>query len=91
MLSVLIVDDEAYVCDGIAQNIPWSQFGIGSVLKARTGKEGLAVAEKMRPDIVISDVRHAPHERARYGFRLAVHPSENSIHFYERVLRARIL
>ena len=28
MLSILIVDDETYVCDGITQNIPWHELGI---------------------------------------------------------------
>ncbi len=28
MLSILIVDDETYVCDGIIQNIPWHELGI---------------------------------------------------------------
>ena len=60
MLSVLIVDDESYVCEGIERNIPWSRFGIGAVYQAHTGREGLALAERLRPDIVISDVR-MPH------------------------------
>ncbi|WP_102411215.1 helix-turn-helix domain-containing protein [Beduinella massiliensis] len=96
MLSVLIVDDEAYVCDGIAQNIPWSQFGIGSVLKARTGKEGLAVAEKMRPDIVISDVR-MPHMNGldMASTLLSIHPkirfifmsAYSELEYYKKALK----
>ena len=60
MLSVLIVDDEAYVCDGIENNIPWDEFGIGNIHQAHTGREGLAIAEHLKPDIIISDVR-MPH------------------------------
>lgn len=60
MLSVLIVDDETYVCEGIAQNIPWNEFGIQTIHQAHTGREGLAMAVQLRPDIIISDVR-MPH------------------------------
>lgn len=57
MLKLLIVDDEAYVRDGIEKNLAFSELGIGAVWKAATGREGLAIAEERRPDIIISDVR----------------------------------
>lgn len=60
MLSILIVDDETYVCDGITQNIPWHELGIQSVHQAHTGREGLQLALQLKPDILLSDVR-MPH------------------------------
>lgn len=44
MLSILIVDNETYVCDGIIQNIPWHELGIHSVHQAHTGREGLQLS-----------------------------------------------
>ena len=53
MLSILIVDDETYVCDGIIQNIPWHELGIQSVHQAHTGREGLQLALQLKPDILL--------------------------------------
>ena len=57
IMKVLIVDDEAYVRDGIEKNLPWAQLGVDRVFKAATGREGLCMAEEYQPDVIISDVR----------------------------------
>lgn len=56
-MKVLIVDDEAHVRDGIEKNLPWAQLGVDRVFKAATGREGLCMAEKYQPDVIVSDVR----------------------------------
>ncbi len=75
MLSILIVDDETYVCDGITQNIPWHELGIQSVHQAHTGREGLQLALQLKPDILLSDVR-MPHMD---GLAMASALQENGI------------
>ena len=60
MLSVLIVDDESYVREGIARRINWQQLGFDHVYTASLASEALNLAESVRPDLVISDVR-MPH------------------------------
>ncbi|WP_022777420.1 response regulator transcription factor [Butyrivibrio sp. AE3009] len=57
MIKVLIVDDEKYVRMGIKGDTDWSLIGCEVVGEAANGEEALEVAEKVRPDLVISDIR----------------------------------
>lgn len=57
MTSVMIVDDEKYVRMGIKSETDWSLIGCEVVGEASNGLEALEVAEKVRPDLVISDIR----------------------------------
>ena len=57
MYKALIVDDEELTRDGIKASINWESFQIGTILEAQDGKEGLELAEKYRPEVVITDVR----------------------------------
>lgn len=57
MPKLLIVDDEACVREGIAQMLLQCELGELSILTAASGREGLALAEAERPEIIISDVR----------------------------------
>lgn len=57
MPKLLIVDDEAWVREGIAQILRRSGLGAFDILLAASGREGLALAEMERPEIIISDVR----------------------------------
>ena len=57
MLKLLIVDDEALVRDGIALALKRECPGELAILKAASGREGLAICEREQPEIIISDVR----------------------------------
>ncbi len=57
MTSVLIVDDEKYVRMGIKSETDWALIGCEVVGEASNGVEAMEVAEKVRPDLVISDIR----------------------------------
>lgn len=57
MLKLLIVDDEALVRDGIALALKRDCPGELAILKAASGREGLAICERELPEIIISDVR----------------------------------
>jgi two-component system response regulator YesN len=57
MTKVLIVDDEKYVRMGIKNDTDWTLIGCEVVGEAANGLEALEVAEEVRPDLVISDIR----------------------------------
>lgn len=57
MYKALIVDDEELTRDGIRASINWDSFQIDTVLEAQDGREGLELAEKYKPEVVLTDVR----------------------------------
>lgn len=57
MASVLIVEDEQLVRDTLAKVIPWQSLGVETVYQAEDGRQGLAMAERCRPDLIISDIK----------------------------------
>lgn len=57
MTKVMIVDDEKYVRMGIKTETDWSLIGCEVVGEAGNGLEALELAEEVRPDLVVSDIR----------------------------------
>ena len=57
MLKLLIVDDEDLTREGLKTSVSWKELGIDTVLVAGSGREGLAVALKQKPEIILTDVR----------------------------------
>ncbi|HHX36786.1 MAG TPA: response regulator, partial [Clostridiaceae bacterium] len=57
MEKILIVDDEKKVCWLIKQSIRWKEIGAKCIGTASTGIEAFAIIKKLKPDIVISDIR----------------------------------
>ena len=41
-MKLLIVDDDVYTREGLAENIPWELYGIEEVMQAENGKEAFA-------------------------------------------------
>lgn len=60
MTKVLIVDDEKFVRMGIAGGTDWDSLGCRLIGEAKDGEEGLAIARKTHPDLIVSDIR-MPH------------------------------
>ncbi|TXK80347.1 response regulator [Paenibacillus sp. N3.4] len=60
MYRLVIVDDEDTVRFGLSTYFDWSQYGIEVVDEADDGDVALEVIERVRPDIVLTDVR-MPH------------------------------
>ncbi len=56
-MKLLIVDDEAFTRDGLMHSIDWKSLGVSQVLLADDGANGLALAKKTMPDIILTDVR----------------------------------
>ena len=57
VMKLLIADDEILTRTGLTTSIVWSDLGIDQVYEASDGVEGLEMAKKYQPDIVLSDVR----------------------------------
>lgn len=56
MYTLLIVDDEASVVEGLAHTIPWQKIGIDEVHKAYSAFEALEILQTQPVDIMISDI-----------------------------------
>lgn len=56
-LTLLIVDDETATREGLRSAVAFESLGIGSIVEASNGLEGLKLASSVSPDIIISDVR----------------------------------
>lgn len=57
MISVVIVDDEPIIRSGIAQIIPWDDYGCDKPHRAKNGEEALALIHQYEAQIVISDIK----------------------------------
>lgn len=55
--SVLILDDESLILEGLTKKIDWAALNCRVVGSALNGIEGKALMEQLRPDLVISDIR----------------------------------
>jgi len=54
--SILIVDDELLIRQGLINYLDWESEGFNIVGGAANGKEALEMIEKYKPHIVITDV-----------------------------------
>jgi two-component system response regulator YesN len=55
--SLCIIDDMEDAVDSLVRNIPWLDYKIEVTGTATNGKEGLALVLKLKPDIVLTDIR----------------------------------
>lgn len=56
MYSVVIIDDEPIIVEGISKLVPWEKYGCRVCACAYSGKEGLEVVRREQPDILFSDI-----------------------------------
>lgn len=56
-MKLLIVDDEELTRTGVISSIDWKELGISEVLQADDGINGLEMARKYQPEIILCDVR----------------------------------
>jgi two-component system response regulator YesN len=56
LYKVLLVDDEADVREGLVQEIDWASSGFIIAGTAENGKEAMELAERLEPDVVITDI-----------------------------------
>lgn len=57
MYKVLIVEDEELVRRGLSLLTHWSEFDMELIGEAENGAEGLEMALKLRPDVILTDIR----------------------------------
>ena len=57
ILKVLIVDDERIIVKGLENLYDWVQNGFQVIGKAFNGQSGIELAKKVKPDIVLTDIR----------------------------------
>ncbi|MFD2368548.1 response regulator [Brevibacillus sp. GCM10020057] len=57
MYKLILVDDEEDVREGVSQEIDWHAYGFEVLAKAENGKEALDLVERLRPDVVVTDIR----------------------------------
>ena len=56
MYSVLLVDDEPFILDGLEKILPWEEHNLRIVGRASNGEQAYELIRQHRPDIVISDI-----------------------------------
>ena len=54
---VLLADDEEEIRVGISRKIDWAGLGVVLVGEAENGAEALELAEQLRPDVVLTDIK----------------------------------
>lgn len=57
MYKLLIVEDEAIIRDGLKDIIDWQSIGFALAGMAKNGREGLELFRKIKPDVVMTDIR----------------------------------
>ncbi|MBV1710046.1 MAG: response regulator, partial [Erysipelothrix sp.] len=57
MYRVLIVEDEDLVRRGLSLLTHWNEYDMKLIGEAKNGSEGLDMAIKLRPDIILTDIR----------------------------------
>jgi len=57
MLSVVIVEDEDIIRQGLIHVIDWTAMGCTVIGSARNGEEGEKLITALRPDIVLTDIK----------------------------------
>lgn len=56
MLTVMLVDDEINILQGMEVSIDWAKHGYQIVALASNGREGLEKALELKPDVIIADI-----------------------------------
>ncbi|SDC56036.1 two-component system, response regulator YesN [Paenibacillus sp. UNCCL117] len=59
MFKVMLVDDEPSIREGLRTLIDWERFGFRIAGDAHNGKQGLEQWAKVKPDLILTDIRMA--------------------------------
>lgn len=82
LYRIMVVDDEEEIRLGIIKKIDWEAYGFIVVGDAENGKDALEKAEKLNPDIVMTDIKMPFMDGLELGKRLSeVMPSTKVIIF----------
>lgn len=56
-MRALIVDDEIEIREGLRAGLPWSDYGVSSVVIADDGDTALDIVKTQQPDLIVTDIR----------------------------------
>ena len=56
MFSLLIVDDEFFIREGLVKDVNWESVGVSVIGAAQNGLEALDIIRTQKPDIVLADI-----------------------------------
>lgn len=57
MYSILLVEDEKYIREGLKVSLDWEEIGLNIIGEATDGDEGYNKALELKPDIILADIR----------------------------------
>ncbi|MFB9329353.1 response regulator [Paenibacillus aurantiacus] len=57
MYTLMIVEDEPLIREGLKHYFPWSELGVTHIIEAEDGAQGERLALRETPDLVITDIR----------------------------------
>ena len=57
MYKIILADDEKVVLEGIVNSIDWKKYNIEVIGTASDGNELLTLAQSLKPDIILTDIR----------------------------------
>ena len=57
MLKMIIIEDEKLEREGLVEFFDWNSMDVEIVGTASDGIEGMELAEKIKPDIIITDIK----------------------------------
>lgn len=70
LYKIMVVDDEEEIRKGIIKKIDWEAYGFEVVGEGENGQEALEKAEKLHPDIVMTDIKIPYMDGLQLGERL---------------------
>lgn len=56
LYTIIIVDDEDEIREGITKRIPWEEYGFSVVGSAENGAEALELTQKLQPNVLMTDI-----------------------------------
>ncbi|MEN8907963.1 MAG: response regulator [Clostridiales bacterium] len=56
MYSIIVIDDEFIVREGVKKNISWNEYGFDLVGDCENGFEAIEYIDELKPDVVITDI-----------------------------------
>lgn len=57
MFRALVVEDELFARQGLIMTTPWQEYDVEIIGEASNGRDGFDLALKLRPDIIITDIK----------------------------------
>jgi two-component system response regulator YesN len=80
-MKLLIVDDERLTREGLVTALDWPELNIDHIYLAKDGHQGLALARKYQPELILTDVRMPKMDGIKMAEQLRLILPDSSIIF----------